>query len=90
MTLLQYARRKGWPVEGLEMDLAHSRVPVTEGEGASAVQKLVDRFEVKIRVRGGLDEEQRQRLAYIAARCPLKRTLERSPQFVETVEVVRG
>ena len=74
----------------MEIDLAHSRIPVTEGEGASAVQRLVDRFEVKIRVSGELDEEQRQRLAYIASRCPVKRTLEGSPQFVETVEVVRG
>ncbi len=72
------------------MDLAHSPVPVTDGEGASAVQRLVDRFEVKIRISGDLNEEQRQRLAYVAARCPLKRTLEGSPQFVETVDIVPG
>ena len=72
------------------MDLEHSKVqgaPRLAGD-PQAPASLVDRFEVKIRVRGLLDEEQRQRLEYIAGRCQVRRTLEGTPQVHESVEIV--
>ena len=40
-----------------------------------------------IKVKGDLSEEQRGRLAYIATRCPIHRTLERVPSILDEVEV---
>jgi uncharacterized OsmC-like protein len=76
-------------VKGLDLELSHSRVPAVHDGGDDITRALVDRFEVKIRVEGEFTEEQRQRLEYIAGRCPVKRTLAGSPQFRETVELVK-
>ncbi len=66
MTLLLYARKKGWPLEGVEADLVREKPPV----GATA-----DRIEVSLRLRGPLDDAQRTRLLEIAQKCPVYRTL---------------
>ena len=68
MTLLLYARRKGWPLEGVEADLAHEKAAV--GAGAAP-----ERVAVTLRLLGPLDEAQRTRLLEIAQKCPVYRTL---------------
>ena len=90
MTLVLYIRRKQWPVEGVEVDLDHSRVPGVKPADPNAATPVIDRIGVRVRVKGPLDEEQRQRLAYVASRCPVCRALTGSPEVVETLEVVSG
>ena len=70
------------------MDLDHSRVAGAGGEPQSDPRQAVDRFDVKVKVRGLLSEEQRVRLEYIAARCPVHRTLAGAPEMRQTVEIV--
>lgn len=90
MTLLLYARRKDWPLRDVEVDLAHDRVYVEDSEHSEDDGGLIDRYSIDIRLIGNIDEEQRQRLAYIATRCPIRRTLAGVPHFEEDVSVVRG
>lgn len=73
MTLNLYAARKGWDMSELEVEVAHARVG-----GA-------DLFTRQIRFPSGLDEAQRARLAEIADRCPVHRTLDGGAEIVTIV-----
>lgn len=88
MTLLLYARRKDWPLEDVEVDLQHDRVYVEDIEGVEGKSGLLDQYALDIRLIGDIDDEQKARLAYIATRCPVRKTLAGVPRFEETVTVV--
>jgi len=64
MTLKLYADRKGWDLEGIEVEVE------TEWDGPRPA-----RYRVDLRLPDHLDEEQRERLRVIAAKCPVHRTL---------------
>ena len=51
-------------------------------------QLHMDLIRLHIRVEGPLSEEQRERISYIAGRCPVRRTMENSPRIIDEVEVV--
>ena len=51
-------------------------------------QSWIDLIEMRIRVTGQLDDQQRERVRYIAGRCPIYRTLKNAPMILEEVEVV--
>ncbi|AHM04864.1 OsmC-like family protein [Roseibacterium elongatum DSM 19469] len=73
MTIRMYARRKGWPLEHVSVDVTHDRVHAQDAQAADAP---LDRFTRSITLVGALSPEQRQRLRAIADRCPVHRTLE--------------
>ncbi len=63
ITASMYAKRKGWPLEAIEVDLTHTRHDDHET------------IDVTVRVIGDLDEKQRARLIEIAGKCPVEKTL---------------
>jgi putative redox protein len=75
MTLLVYAKRKGWPLEGVDAVLDHVPAPVGSGE-------TPEKITVSVTLLGPLDDTQRTRLLEIAAKCPVYKTLSR-PLVVE-------
>jgi len=75
MTLALYARRKGWPVEGITVTLAHSRIHATDCAQCETTDGHIDRIDREIELAGPLTDEQRTRLLEIAERCPVHRTL---------------
>lgn len=75
MTIRMYARRKGWPLDHVSVEVTHDKVHAQDA-GAARPGK-VDHFARKIRLTGNLDPEQRQRLLEIADKCPVHQTLER-------------
>lgn len=80
MTIRMYARRKGWPLEGVSVDVCHDKVHAQDADtGASG---KIDSFTRVIRLSGPLDAEQRQRLLEIADKCPVHRTLEANARIV--------
>ncbi len=87
MTIRMYARRKGWPLHHVRVDISHDKVHAQDaGDGPDA---KIDAFRREITLTGDLTGEQRQRLLEIADNCPVHRTLERT-STVETVLVGDG
>ena len=84
MTIRMYARRKGWPLQHVSVDVSHDKVHAQDAETSKAVR--IDSFRREIRLEGDLDHEQRQRLLEIADKCPVHRTLETGAK-VETILV---
>ncbi|KQB98290.1 osmotically inducible protein C [Loktanella sp. 1ANDIMAR09] len=76
MTIRMYARRKGWPLTGVSVDISHAKEHAADA--ADPADRKVDHFERTIRLEGDLSEEQRTKLLEIADKCPVHRTLERS------------
>jgi putative redox protein len=88
MTILLYVRRKGWPLRRVTVECSHRRVHAEDGEDCETNDRAcLDEIRRRILLEGDLSEEQRGRLAYIATRCPIHRTLERGPRIVDEVEV---
>jgi putative redox protein len=69
ITLQMYARRKGWPLDSLSLEVEGVTVP-----GVDMVGKSYE-ITVALRLEGDLTHEQRQRLLEIASKCPVKKTL---------------
>ena len=78
ITMEMYAKRKGWNVDGLEVD-----VDYTPAERGCATN-----FKLVMKMPAHLSEEQAERLQTIAAKCPVHRTLEGEVLFDERVELV--
>jgi putative redox protein len=70
-----YARRKGWPLEGAEVRLRHSRVYNQDCADCEDKNALIERVDRSLRLIGPLSSEQRHRLLEIADKCPVHRTL---------------
>lgn len=80
MTIRMYARRKGWPLDHVSVDVCHDKVHAQDAGGASGDK--IDQFIRRITLTGGLSQDQRARLREIADRCPVHRTLERSSTVI--------
>src|SRR5688500_17605534 len=62
MTLLMYARRKGWPLEGVEVRLCHQRIHARDCAECERQEGYLDHVEKEIAVSGALTDEQVRRL----------------------------
>jgi len=75
MTVALYAQRKGWPLEGITIRLRHTQIHAVDCAECETQEGKLDRIEHDITLDGTLTAEQRTRLAQIAERCPVHRTL---------------
>ncbi|SEW21021.1 putative redox protein [Aliiroseovarius sediminilitoris] len=80
MTIRMYARRKGWPLDHVYVDVSHDKVHAQDAE--TGTRDRVDKFQREICLEGDLDADQKARLLEIADRCPVHRTLEGSSKVV--------
>src|SRR4029077_4797573 len=75
MTVRMYAERKQWPLQGVQVRLAHSRIHAEDCAECDTKQGMLDRIEAEITFIGDLSDDQRHRLLEIANICPVHRTL---------------
>jgi putative redox protein len=86
MTLLLYARRKGWPLEDVQVRLSHRRDYARDCEECEDQPVRIDLIERRIALTGTLDQAQRTRLLEIAEKCPVHRTLTGTIRIHDTLE----
>ncbi|MGR3637817.1 MAG: bifunctional alpha/beta hydrolase/OsmC family protein [Shimia sp.] len=82
MTIRMYARRKGWPLDHVWVDVSHDKLHVKDAEMPKGDK--VDTFKRVIHLIGNLDAEQRDRLIEIADKCPVHKTLEHTSKVITT------
>jgi uncharacterized OsmC-like protein len=81
MTIRMYARRKGWPLDHVSVDVKHDKVHAQDADSGGSTSK-VDVWNRRITLTGQLSQDQRQKLLEIADKCPVHRTLERSSDVI--------
>lgn len=80
MTIRMYARRKGWKLDHVWVDVSHNKVHAQDAATGSGDK--IDSFKRTIHLEGNLTEAERARLLEIADKCPVHRTLEKSSQVL--------
>ena len=76
MTVMLYARRKGWPVERVTVRLRQQRVHAKDcAECERTTEGFIHRIERAVHIEGDLTPEQLARLQEIGGKCPVHRTL---------------
>lgn len=81
MTIRMYARRKGWPLAHVSVDVTHEKMHAQDANGVS--NDKIDAFQRHIKLTGKLTTAQREKLLLIADKCPVHQTLERA-SHIET------
>jgi putative redox protein len=84
MTVRMYAIRKNWPLEQIRVTLRHRRIHAKDCADCEASSSWIEHIDRHIELTGALEDTQRQRLLYIADRCPVHRTLTSQVQISTT------
>jgi putative redox protein len=85
MTLRMYAGRKGWPLQGVDVELDMARVYAEDCVHCEEPRALIDEVRRRITLRGPLEAAQRTRLLEIARKCPVHKTLTAGLRVVDEV-----
>jgi putative redox protein len=75
ITVGMYARRKGWPLEEVTVNLRRAKIHASDCAECETREGMLDRIERDIHFAGSLTNEQRSKLLEIANKCPVHRTL---------------
>lgn len=85
MTILMYARRKGWDLERVTIRLGQAKIHSKDCVDCEIkTDGFIHRIERSITLEGDLDEAQRERLMEISRACPVHKTLS-SPIVIKDV-----
>lgn len=91
ITVALYCRRKGWSLEAIHAEFSHDRIHADDCADCEQEHRgLIDRIRSRITITGDFDDEQRRRLAQIAVRCPVHKTLAQGVVFDDTVTIDAG
>ena len=77
MTMQIYAKRKGWELKGVKVDVNHQKI------------KRQYHISVRLHLAGNLTSEQKERLLEISSKCPIHKLLQ-SEAEIETILADNG
>ena len=80
MTVKMYARRKGWPLDDVQIQLSHAKIHQQDLLASSRLDQMTR----QIKQTGPLEDAQRDQLMQIADKCPVHKTLEAGVQIQTT------
>jgi uncharacterized OsmC-like protein/pimeloyl-ACP methyl ester carboxylesterase len=75
MTIRMYADRKQWPLEDVEVHVSYRKDHAEDSQHQEDKGAKIDIFDREIKLTGGLDAAQQQRMLEIANKCPVHKTL---------------
>jgi putative redox protein len=83
VTTRAYAQRKQWPLESVSVELEMVRIKRDEYPNYTGDAPYVHEIRERIHFEGPLTDEQKERLMFIAGKCPVHLTLENPVFFVD-------
>lgn len=91
ITLKLYADHKEIALEGVDVELTFDRVHADDCDDCDErADGLIDRIQSSVTLRGRFDDAQRKRLAQVAERCPVHKTLAKGVHIVDNVSFDSG
>lgn len=82
ITIAWYCRGKNLPLQSVSTTYDFSRVHADDCEDCdNPIKGLIEKITSNVHIEGDFDESQRKRLAQIAQRCPVHKTLEHGVEF---------
>ena len=88
-TLRLYASHKGIPLTAVDVELGFDRVHAVDCVFCDEREEgWIERIETAVTIHGNFDEAQRKRLAQVAKRCPVHKTLANGVTIVDAVTFV--
>ncbi|MGI9258210.1 MAG: OsmC family protein [Gammaproteobacteria bacterium] len=82
ITISWYCQGKNLPLESVSATYDFDRVHIKDCEDCDEPRKgLIDRITSNVHIEGNFDESQRKRLAQVAERCPVHKTLANGVTF---------
>ena len=75
MTMRMYADHKGYPMDRAIVTLRHDKIHAEDCAECETGKGRVDRIETEIEILGDMDTETRQKIAAIAEKCPVHKSL---------------
>jgi putative redox protein len=85
MTVQMYVRRKGWPLENIEVHTSYGKDHAADCEDCESDTAKIDTFHREIKLTGDLDEKQIARILQIADKCPVHKTLHSETQVITKI-----
>jgi uncharacterized OsmC-like protein len=86
MTVSLYAARRGIALASVSAHFSHDRTYRRDCEDcADERSAFIDRISGEIVIAADADDDQRRRLADVAVRCPVRRTLQADVEFSDDV-----
>lgn len=82
MTVQMYVRRKGWPLENIEVHTSYSKSHAEDCNNTESDTAKIDTFHREIKLTGNLDQKQIARILQIADKCPVHKTLHSETQVI--------
>jgi putative redox protein len=88
ITVTMYAQRKGISLTSVSASYTYDRIHADDCEFCEEdASGFIDTVRSQVFLEGDFDDAQRERLAEVARRCPVHKTLERGITFTEEVFV---